>query len=45
MFILMFVFKINRFCRSGVEMIRQADIYLAEGTLERAYNIYMRFLT
>ncbi|XP_043480872.1 STAM-binding protein [Leptopilina heterotoma] len=34
-----------RYCRSGVEMIRQADIYLSEGNSEHAYTLYMKFLT
>ncbi|XP_033215509.1 STAM-binding protein isoform X2 [Belonocnema kinseyi] len=35
----------RRYYRSGVEMIRQANVYMEEGNLERGYTLYMKFLT
>lgn len=38
--------KINsRYYRSGLEMVRMANVYLAEGSLENAYILYMKFMT
>ncbi|CAG4991729.1 unnamed protein product [Parnassius apollo] len=35
----------RRYYRSGLEMVRMANVYLAEGSLENAYILYMKFLT
>lgn len=34
-----------RYYRSGLEMVRMANVYLAEGSLENAYILYMKFMT
>lgn len=34
----------RRYFRSGVEMERMADVYLAEGSLENAYVLYTKFI-
>ncbi|VVD03503.1 unnamed protein product [Leptidea sinapis] len=31
--------------RSGLEMVRMANVYLAEGSLENAYILYLKFMT
>lgn len=38
-------FLISRYYRSGLEMVRMANVYLAEGSLENAYILYMKFMT
>ncbi|KRT80196.1 hypothetical protein AMK59_7059 [Oryctes borbonicus] len=35
----------KRYYRSGVEMVRMANTYLNEGSLENAYVLYMKFMT
>lgn len=35
----------RRYYRSGLEMVRMADVYLKEGSLENAYILYMKFMT
>ena len=35
----------QRYYRSGVEMIRMADMYMKENELEYAYTLYMKFIT
>lgn len=35
----------QRYLRSGVEMERMAEMYLAEGSLENAYVLYTKFIT
>ncbi|XP_041970791.1 STAM-binding protein-like A [Aricia agestis] len=35
----------RRYYRSGLEMVRMANVYLAEGSLENAYILYMKFMT
>ncbi|XP_049869647.1 STAM-binding protein-like A [Pectinophora gossypiella] len=35
----------RRYFRSGLEMVRMANVYLAEGSLENAYILYMKFMT
>lgn len=39
------VFHYFRYYRSGLEMVRMANVYLAEGSLENAYILYMKFMT
>lgn len=34
-----------RYYRSGVEMVRMANTYLTEGSLENAYVLYMKYMT
>ena len=34
-----------RYIRSGTEMLRMADVYYKEGSLESAYTLYLKFLT
>lgn len=34
-----------RYYRSGVEMIRMADMYMKENELESAYILYLKFIT
>ncbi|KAJ2951891.1 hypothetical protein O0L34_g4141 [Tuta absoluta] len=34
----------RRYYRSGLEMVRMANVYLAEGNLENAYVLYMKFM-
>ncbi|CAH2265569.1 jg10099 [Pararge aegeria aegeria] len=35
----------RRYYRSGLEMVRMANVYLAEGSLENAYMLYLKFMT
>ncbi|KAL4708292.1 hypothetical protein ACJJTC_007698 [Scirpophaga incertulas] len=35
----------RRYFRSGLEMVRMANVYLAEGSFENAYILYMKFMT
>ncbi|KAF5305526.1 hypothetical protein FQA39_LY01617 [Lamprigera yunnana] len=35
----------RRYFRSGLEMVRMAEVYLSEGSLENAYVLYMKFMT
>ncbi|XP_045494157.1 STAM-binding protein-like A [Colias croceus] len=35
----------RRYYRSGLEMVRMANVYLTEGSLENAYILYMKFMT
>ncbi|GLV45292.1 uncharacterized protein CBL_05392 [Carabus blaptoides fortunei] len=35
----------RRYYRSGLEMVRMANVYLDEGSLENAYVLYMKFMT
>jgi len=35
----------RRYYRSGLEMVRMANVYLDEGSLENAYILYMKFMT
>lgn len=35
----------RRYYRSGLEMVRMANVYLAEGSLENAYILYIKFMT
>lgn len=35
----------KRYYRSGLEMVRMADVYLNEGSWENAYILYMKFMT
>ncbi|KAF5298291.1 hypothetical protein FQR65_LT09802 [Abscondita terminalis] len=35
----------KRYYRSGLEMVRMANVYLDEGSLENAYVLYMKFMT
>ncbi|CAH0729293.1 unnamed protein product, partial [Brenthis ino] len=35
----------RRYYRSGLEMVRMANVYLAEGSFENAYILYMKFMT
>jgi len=35
----------KRYYRSGLEMVRMANVYLDEGQLENAYILYMKFAT
>ncbi|KAJ9586655.1 hypothetical protein L9F63_019757, partial [Diploptera punctata] len=35
----------RRYYRSGLEMVRMANVYLEEGSLENAYILYMKFMT
>lgn len=37
--------KFLRYYRSGVEMVRMANVYLEEGSLEDAYVLYLKFMT
>ncbi|XP_023246411.1 STAM-binding protein [Copidosoma floridanum] len=37
--------SITRYIRSGKELIRQADVYLKEGDLEKAFILYIRYIT
>ncbi|KAK4004809.1 hypothetical protein OUZ56_006533 [Daphnia magna] len=36
---------IQRYFRSGTEMLRMADVYYKEGSIENAYTLYLKFLT
>ncbi|XP_069187420.1 STAM-binding protein-like isoform X3 [Procambarus clarkii] len=36
---------IRRYFRSGLEMVRMADVYDEEGSLENAFILYMKFMT
>jgi hypothetical protein len=36
---------IRRYFRSGQEMIKMAEVYHNEGTLEAAYVLYMKYMT
>nr|CAH0109413.1 unnamed protein product [Daphnia galeata] len=36
---------IQRYFRSGTEMLRMADVYYKEGSIESAYTLYLKFLT
>lgn len=36
---------IFRYYRSGLEMVRMANVYLEEGSLENAYILYLKFMT
>lgn len=38
-------FNLCRYYRSGVEMVRMANTYLNEGSLENAYVLYMKYMT
>ncbi|KAF6208174.1 hypothetical protein GE061_016625 [Apolygus lucorum] len=35
----------RRYYRSGIEMVRMANVYLDEGSLENAFILYMKFMT
>lgn len=35
----------NRYFRSGVEMVRMAEVYAEEGGYENAYVLYMKYMT
>nr|CAD7428598.1 unnamed protein product [Timema monikensis] len=35
----------KRYYRSGLEMVRMADVYMTEGNLENAFILYMKFMT
>lgn len=35
----------RRYYRSGLEMVRMANVYMKEGNLENAYILYMKFMT
>lgn len=35
----------RRYYRSGLEMVRMANVYLSEGSLENAYILYLKFMT
>ncbi|CAH0702777.1 unnamed protein product [Spodoptera exigua] len=35
----------RRYYRSGLEMVRMANVYLTEGSLENAYILYIKFMT
>ncbi|CAH1991135.1 unnamed protein product [Acanthoscelides obtectus] len=35
----------KRYYRSGIEMIRMANVYYKEGSLENAYVLYIKFMT
>lgn len=35
----------NRYYRSGLEMVRMANVYYDEGNLESAYCLYLKFMT
>lgn len=35
----------RRYYRSGLEMVRMANVYLEEGSLENAFILYMKFMT
>lgn len=35
----------RRYYRSGVEMIRMATIYSAEGNIEKAFILYNKYIT
>nr|CAD7460906.1 unnamed protein product [Timema tahoe] len=35
----------KRYYRSGLEMVRMADVYMKEGNLENAFILYMKFMT
>ncbi|XP_015606671.1 STAM-binding protein-like A [Cephus cinctus] len=35
----------RRYYRSGVEMLRMANVYMKEGSFENAFTLYMKFLT
>lgn len=37
--------SINRYYRSGTEMLRMAHVYLSEGNHENAFILYMKYLT
>lgn len=36
---------VSRYYRSGLEMVRMANVYLAENSLENAYILYIKFMT
>lgn len=36
---------ICRYYRSGLEMVRMANVYMEEGSLENAYILYLKFMT
>ena len=36
---------INRYYQSGAEMVRMADTYMEEGYYEKAYILYLKYLT
>ncbi|XP_058823072.1 STAM-binding protein [Topomyia yanbarensis] len=36
---------IKRYYRSGLEMVRMANVYMQEGNADKAYILYMRFMT
>lgn len=36
---------IFRYYRSGIEMVRMANVYYNEGSLENAYVLYLKFMT
>lgn len=35
----------TRYYRSGIEMVRMANVYYEEGSLENAYVLYLKFMT
>ncbi|CAH1405822.1 unnamed protein product [Nezara viridula] len=35
----------RRYYKSGLEMVRMANVYLDEGSLENAFILYMKFMT
>lgn len=35
----------RRYYRSGLEMVRMANVYMKEGNMENAYILYMKFMT
>lgn len=39
------LFGLFRYYRSGLEMVRMANVYLEEGSLENAYVLYLKFVT
>ncbi|CAL4122530.1 unnamed protein product, partial [Meganyctiphanes norvegica] len=36
---------LRRYFRSGLEMVRMANVYAEEGSLENAFILYMKFMT
>lgn len=40
-----FIYVIVRYYRSGLEMVRMANVYYDEGNLESAYCLYLKFMT
>lgn len=44
-FFFLLFYPLNRYYRSGMEMVRMATIYYNEGHLENAYILYFKFMT